>query len=66
MGGNHGHGDMGELLLDVFDQADSIAIGKAHVGKAEVGFQLRDQGHGLTQIGRAVGLQAHAAQGDIQ
>ncbi len=53
MGGDHGHGDVGEILLDIFHQADAIAIRQAHIGQAQVRLHFGDPGPGLAQGGSA-------------
>ena len=36
-GGNHRHRNVREIILDIFHQADAVAVGQAHIGEAQVG-----------------------------
>ena len=66
MGGNHGNRQLRLVLLDVLDQGDAVAVGEAHVGKAEIEIALLDQPRGAAVIGGACHLQTHAQQGHFQ
>ena len=66
MGGNHRHRYVREIILDIFHQADAVAVGQAHIGEAQVGLHPGDAGLGLAQGGGGKCLQPHAAEGDIE
>ena len=66
VGGDHGDRNAGVVLLNVLDQADTVAVRQFHVREAEIGIVLLEGGVGFGEVSRGTGFQAHPAEGDIQ
>ncbi len=65
-GGDHRDGHLGVTLLNVLHQLQTVAIGQAHVGQAQVERLPRQPVLGFLDVARATRVQLHPPQSDLQ
>ena len=64
--GDHGNGHVEPLLVDVLDHAQAGAVGKPHVGEAQIerfGIEKSDRFGDRLRAGR---IETHARQGELE
>ena len=64
--GDHGTRQLWMFLLYMADEIDAIAIRQAHVGEAQVEFELLEEVVCLLDILRRARLEIHASEGELQ